>query len=103
MDQPTAWACLLSNLTALPGLGSLIAGRRSGWAQAALALIGFALTTAWAVRFVAAWIRTRHFPEVLTRDLWLALIGIGLFAVAWFWGLATGLSILRAARRQQPE
>jgi hypothetical protein len=26
------------------------------------------------------------------------LIGVGLFALAWLWGLATGLQIRRAAR-----
>ena len=45
MDEARAWTSLMTNLLVLPGLGSLLAGRRAGWPQAALALAGFALST----------------------------------------------------------
>jgi len=44
MDRLGAWLCLLANVIALPGLGSIIAGKRVGYAQALLALAGFGLT-----------------------------------------------------------
>src|SRR5207245_11084787 len=62
VDETRAWACLMANILVLPGLGSLIAGRRSGWPQAAGALGGFALTLVWLGWVVGAWSRTGSFP-----------------------------------------
>ena len=100
MDEALAWASLITNLLVLPGLGSLLAGRRAGWPQAALALAGFALSTVWLAWFVIAWSRT-GFPLDGGPYLPLGLLGVFLFAVSWVWGLITGLAVVRESRAPQ--
>src|SRR5216684_5746226 len=91
LSRQTAWGCLTSNL-ALPGMGSLVAGRASGYAQAALAVIGTALTMIFGVHFIvwylANWSRfygSQSDPLGSLEELWLklrwALAGIAIFAV----------------------
>jgi hypothetical protein len=113
LSRQTAWGCLTTNL-ALPGLGSLVAGRISGYSQAALALGGMGLTMAFGVRFMlwfaANWARL-HDPEAdpvaALLEMWVAgglrwaLLGIALFALGWLWALATSLGLLRAAKREE--
>jgi len=94
-DETRAWACLMTNLLVLPGLGSLLVGRRSGWAQAALALLGFALTLVWLVWFAVTWSGTGEFPLDGGPYLGEGVGGVLLFAVSWVWGLVTGLSVVR--------
>jgi hypothetical protein len=88
------WIALAANAVVLPGLGSLVAGRRSGWAQAALALCGFALTLSWLSLVLADW-RHGGRPESLPR-VPLLLAGLGLFGAGWLWALHTAWSALRA-------
>jgi hypothetical protein len=98
----TILVCLLINLVVLPGLGSLIAGRRvSGILQAALGLAGTALTTASCAPMLATMIRTGQLPESAGQSMWGGLLGILMFLIAWLWALATGLRLLRNAKRQQ--
>ena len=101
MDEARAWACLMTNLLVLPGLGSLLAGRRAGWPQAALAFVGFALSTVWLGWFVIAWSRTGSFPLDGGPYLPLGLLGVLLFAVSWMWGLVTCLAVVRESRAQR--
>ena len=111
LSRQTAWGCLTTNL-ALPGCGSLLAGRRSGYAQLALAMLGLLLITVYGVRFItwgiANWSRL-HAPEAdptqSLLEIWLhlraLLLGFGIALIAWIWTLITGLSILASA--QKPE
>ncbi len=112
LSRQTAWGCLTTNM-AMPGFGSLMAGRVSGYPQAFLGIAGVALTTVFGVRFLvwmlANWARfhdpmTDHL-EVLSQ-MWLVLrwafLGMALFGVAWLWGLATGYAIVRAAKDSSP-
>ena len=92
------WAALAANAVVLPGLGSLVAGRRSGWAQAVLALGGVSLSLAWVWLVMADWQRAGR-PESLPR-VPLLLAGVGVFAAAWLWALHTAWSALRAAGPQ---
>jgi hypothetical protein len=110
LSRQTAWGCLTTNL-ALPGFGSLVAGRVSGYAQAALALGGEALTLAYGARcmvwFGRNWARLQA-PDAdffaVFWDIWVAggfrwaALGIALFALGWLWALATSLSLLDAAK-----
>ena len=108
LSRQTAWGCFTGNL-ALPGSGSLIAGRRSGYVQLALAAISLVLTLFFGVRailwFLANWSRLNApsaDPFESLKEMWhvlkWAVLGIGLFLVAWLWALATSLWILRGAR-----
>jgi len=98
--------CLTSNL-ALPGSGSLLAGRRSGYGQLVLAITGLFVITIFGVRFIlwalANWSRL-HAPDAdpieSLLEIWAhlkwALLGFGIALIAWLWALMTGLSILNS-------
>jgi hypothetical protein len=89
----------LTNLLALPGLGTFLAGRRwAGVGQALLAIPGFVLTLWWFDSFVVLWWRTRSLPWDGGPRFRYGLIGVGLFFLGWVWALMTGLEI----KRQKP-
>ena len=108
LSRQTAWGCLTTNL-ALPGFGSLVAGRRSGYPQVALMVCGLIVTTIFGVRFmawaVANWGRLQQGNELDPfaglGEMWLAMRwavgGIAIFALGWLWALGTSLHILREA------
>ena len=109
LSPQTARGCVATNL-ALPGFGSLIAGRAVGYAQAAFTVVGFGLTLFFGLKFIVWYLAnwaTINGPqadpmETLTsiwRAVRWALLGIGLFAIAWLWALATNAAILRQARK----
>ncbi|MBK9139340.1 MAG: hypothetical protein IPM17_11355 [Verrucomicrobia bacterium] len=95
MDRATAWSCAVANLAALPGLGSIAAGRRIGYAQAALALAGFGLSLLWLLLFIRDWRVEGELPLGWRPALGVGLAGIGLFGTAWLWALRTSRSLLR--------
>jgi hypothetical protein len=97
----------------MPGFGSLVAGRVSGYPQAALALGGTGLSLVFGVPFIlwfAANSARLHNPEAdpfaAMLEMWLAVrwavLGIALFALGWLWALTTSLSLLRAAKKDEP-
>jgi hypothetical protein len=83
----------------LPGAGTLMMGRKVGWAQAALALAGFGLTVVWLITLLAGWIRAQSL-DLEGVDLRLGLAGIAAFGMAWLWSLVSSLDALRRARRR---
>lgn len=97
LDKPTAWACTVTNLLVLPGLGSLAAGRKIGYTQAALALTGFAGTIVWVIAFVAEWLRRGEMPAEIGLLFWSGLGAIALFGGAWLWALKTSVDLHREA------
>ncbi len=101
LDHASAWACLLSNALALPGLGSLLAGRRSGFFQVAVALVGFGLVMVWLISFAGLWIYLGEMPRHggLYRNY--GLLGLGMSVISWVWAFFTSLSILREAGPHQ--
>ena len=109
LSSQTAWGCLTSNL-ALPGSGSLLAGRPSGYGQLLLALVGLAVSLIFGVRFVIWHFSngTRlHGPDVdsieALREIWVqlrwAVLGFGIFILSMLWALVTSLAILASARK----
>lgn len=99
-----AWGCLVVNLFVTPGFGSALGGwPRSGVAQFLLALTGVGCFGAWVFgvlrQFYGAWERDVS-PEV---RWWPMILGLGLFFIAWVWGLVTGVLIVRQARRAARE
>ncbi len=108
LSRETAIGCLTSNL-ALPGSGSLLAGRRSGYAQMALSVLGLIITTAFGVPFIIWSLKNwSHLygdtvdPLEALSILWhgvrIPLVGILLFAFGWLWGLGTGMALVRQAK-----
>ena len=89
---------LLSNLVSVPGIGTFLAGRRvTGALQMIVASIGFVMSMYWFVAFIRHWIHTQSFPFDGGPLFRHGLIGCGVFACAWLWGLSSGLQIRRAA------
>ena len=93
VDKPTAWACTLANLVTVPGLGSLAAGRKIGYVQAVLSLLGFALSFLGLIGFLRDWRVRGDYPEGFTPSLWLALAGMALFLTGWLWALQTSIGL----------
>jgi hypothetical protein len=93
----------------MPGLGSLMAGRVSGYAQFVLGVGGMILSVISGTRFIlwflANWSRLQSpdaDPFTTLAEMWTALrwplLGLGVFCAAWLWSLSTSLSLLREAR-----
>ncbi len=109
LSRQTAWGCLTSNL-ALPGSGSLLAGRRSGYGQLVLAMAGLLMITIFGLCFIlwalANWSRLHDReadPVQSLLEIWMhlrwALLGFGIALLAWLWALMTSLSILNSAQK----
>jgi len=95
LERPAAWACLLSNVLVLPGLGTITAGYRiAGVVQIFMALAGMGITIAWFAWFFMEYYKTRELQEALQVRLWLGFAGVILFMLAWTWALATSLRII---------
>src|SRR5208283_3567464 len=89
-NRAEAWACLTANL-ALPGSGSLAAGKPVGYYQLALAAVGFFLSAATGIHLLewmaGNWTSLNQSAgdplETLTtlwREIRLPLAGLGIFA-----------------------
>jgi hypothetical protein len=111
LSRQTAWGCLTSNL-ALPGMGSIVAGRVSGYGQLVLSILGMALTLIFSFRFclwyVANSSRLRNDqtdPLALLGEMWVSLrwplLGFAVFGCSALWALVTSLSIMREARVEE--
>lgn len=109
LDRQTAWGCLTTNQLGLPGLGSLAAGRRTGYAQMAFSLSGLAISASCSVRFitwfVSHWDRLQELqgePGAYFHEIWIhlrwALLGFAVFLVGWLWALASSISIVARAK-----
>lgn len=91
--------CAMINLLAFPGLGSILAGRPSGFPQALLMLTGFFLAVGFmgfylrdSYRAIASGGATLEFESA--QLTWMAWWGFGLCLVAWVWAGLTSLSLL---------
>jgi hypothetical protein len=112
LSRQTAWGCLTTNL-AMPGFGSLMAGRISGYPQVVLTLGGMVLTMIFGVRallwMLANWSRLHDpasdqfaiFGEMWTVLRW-ALLGMALFGLGWLWALGSSYGIVRSAKNDAP-
>jgi hypothetical protein len=105
-----AQGCLSTNLV-MPGLGSLVGGRKVGLVQLALCLCGFGLTLGTGVRFIfwslAHWAEFYNpnpngDPFAPLHDMWIharwPMLGTVLFGLAWLWALLTSRAILAEAK-----
>ncbi len=93
IDRNGARTCLLLNLGAWPGLGSVLAGRFSGWLQMMLSLGGLLVVVAALFRFMGMLMDETRYPTWQDSFVWMAIGGFASFAIAWVWSLLTSLSI----------
>lgn len=100
------WACVMINQLAFPGLGTILAGRRIGYAQAAVMVVGFVLVMGYLILYLGASYRYLQTPGWTQADfearyrpyLWALYDGIGLCLVAWIWSLRSSFALWRQAR-----
>ena len=108
IDRAVAWGCFTGNL-AIPGSGSLLAGRISGYPQLLLSLCGMLLTGVYGVRFMLWFLSNYSRLQSPDADaienlhgMWdagkWAFLGIGIFGLAWMWSLISSLLILASAK-----
>ncbi len=94
-------AALLNQL-GTPGLGTLLAGR---WVEGALQLLlflaGFVMFSVWAVRDLTQYygLMFNDAPKTAPGGGGLALAGISICVLTWFWSLVTSFSLFREASR----
>jgi hypothetical protein len=106
-----ARGCVATNLV-MPGLGSLLGGRKIGYVQLACTLAGFAITLIFGTHFIfwalAHWsefhgANTPADPLQPLRDLWREarwpLLGMVLFFFAMLWASLTSRSLLQEAKK----
>lgn len=99
------WTCILTNLCATPGLGSIM-GRRliAGCGQLVLAVAGFLLITAWmGLLFYRQFNEAMEKPVTVNPRDWMWQIGVILFGAAWLWSLVTSISLWRHAKAAERE
>ena len=103
-----AWLCIVFNQLAFPGLGTILVGRRVGYAQATLMVAGFILATGFIVWFIVcsiryamnpAWDET-EFKSTYQPFQWALRYGLALCAVAWVWALISSVAIWRRMRSE---
>ncbi|MDQ6632841.1 MAG: hypothetical protein M3Y82_13975 [Verrucomicrobiota bacterium] len=95
---------------AFPGLGSLMAGRKVGYAQMALMLLGFFC----AVGYIG-WFTYREFHFVMDYAAdskkheatkfsfwWIGAGGLGLCSAVWVWSLCTSMEIINSVPKNTP-
>jgi hypothetical protein len=112
LPRTEAWACLSANL-ALPGAGSLAAGRKAGYAQMALAFAGLAVSMVTGIPMIqwcaANWERIVNpgladDPFALTLELWRhafwPVIGISIFGAGFLWAAVTGWRLVSTAPKE---
>jgi len=106
--RPSAWVCAAINQLAFPGLGSILAGRRVGYFQAAIMIAGFSLSMGFMLWFFICALRglaaqdASHFAEQWRPYAWAGQSGLALCLLAWGWALASSISMIRAAARTRP-
>jgi hypothetical protein len=103
---------LATNL-AVPGLGSLVAGRKVGLLQMVLYLSGFVITMVCGIRFVhwslAHWTEYHNpnaDPVEALAAMWQHVrwpfLGVAMCLLAWFWSWQTSRSLLAATKPKPP-
>lgn len=104
--RPPAVLWAIVNQLAFPGLGTLMTGRRVGYAQAAVMLAGFFLTMGYLLWYLVcagryavnpSW-NEAHFTSLYRPYQWSLYWGLALCAVAWAWALFSSIAMLRSAR-----
>jgi hypothetical protein len=96
-------SCVLVNLTATPGLGSLMARRvLAGTGQLLLALVGFVLIMIWTFALLhRVTVEQLGEPAPPNSSGWMGKWGLIFFGSAWLWSLVTSASLLRQVKADE--
>jgi hypothetical protein len=92
--------CILINLSATPGLGSIFARRMVvGIFQLILSLIGFCLIVGWMFEAMATTIsQEMNGQSHANAPDWMWRWGLIFFGTAWLWSLVTSINLWRQAK-----
>src|SRR5438034_5373579 len=114
LNSGKAWGYFALNQLAFPGAGTVMGGRREGYTQAIVMIVGFLLTMVYFVVMISSVMNTMLDPgsnagmseEQLHghfhRYAWAGKIGALLSTVAWFWSLASSICMVRDAQKDPP-
>ena len=107
LSPAAARNCLLMNLFATPGLGSLMGGRVfAGLGQLILFLIGFALVCVWFFRMMKTYYSLGDFSTdsvpVAPSNFRYFLAGFLFAAASWLWSLLTSIRMVQLAKTPEP-
>jgi len=104
LSPSAARNCLLMNLFATPGLGSLMGGRLiSGLGQLFIFLIGFAFICFWFFKTMKVYYSLID-PDVPVQASYgkYFLAGFLFAAAAWLWSLLTSIRMVQQAKPPEP-
>lgn len=102
VNRETARAVLWANVS-LPGLGLWLIGQRAlGTLHIAMSISGLLMKIGWITWFIWKWIASGQMPDPFARHIWVPVIGLGLFALAWLWAGAVSLAHLGSLPPVQP-
>ena len=112
LNRSKAWTCVVINQLAFPGMGTVMAGRWSGYLQSAIMLGGFFLTMGFMCCYFASLFSFMahseggepHLKELCGPYAWAGVSGVALCLVAWGWALVSSIAIMRgvSAPEQKP-
>jgi hypothetical protein len=110
ITRAKAWTCAGLNQLGFPGMGTIFAGRKIGYAQSALMLIGFGFTLYYMMSSFMGAFSVLNDPnwddtvlrEAMKRGKWFGIAGSALCAAAWVWALFSSLQILNDSQKQPP-
>jgi hypothetical protein len=100
--SPWVWAMI--NQLAFPGLGTIMMGRKVGYAQAVIMVIGFLMSVGFIGWMIVCGVRYLSHPEWSDAQYraqyqpyapWLRW-GLALCAVAWLWALWSSAAMVKA-------
>ena len=104
LSRSRAWTCVVINQLAFPGMGTVMAGRWSGYVQSAIMLGGFFLTMGFMCCYFASLFSFMahseggelHLKELCRPYAWAGISGVALCVVAWSWALVSSIAIMRS-------
>jgi len=112
LSSSKAWGYLALNQLAFPGAGTVMGGRREGYAQSIMMVIGFLLTMVYFAVMISSVMNSMLDPNGGMNEqqlhahfhhyAWAGKIGAILSVIAWFWSLASSISMLRNVQKDPP-
>lgn len=109
LSRSKAWLYAALNQLAFPGAGTVMAGRRIGYFQAAVMVTGFVLTMFYLLAVIVNQVRyaTQGSTEDQLRaayqqNTWAGKTGAILCLFAWCWSLVSTIIFLSTSRREPP-
>jgi hypothetical protein len=110
LTRSRAWVCAAINQLGFPGMGTVYAGRKIGYLQSALMLIGFGLTMYYMMAPLTSAFSVLNDPnwddtamrEAIKRGKWFGIAGSLFSIAAWIWALISSVQILNDARKEPP-